>query len=288
VIDYDPHDWFSHFWDLKGSMVREILGRVLSSVIWSVFIVLLFHAGVPLGMPSTIHSLVGIALGLLLVFRTNSSNERFWEARKLWGALINECRILARQANVYLHPDPQLQTRLIAWTAAFPHALRCRLHGDPLELGPAADALDQVAVRGVLQAPLPLQRIAQHLSQTLQDSHRTGLLTDQLHTELERSVSRLQEFQGGCERIHSTPLPFAYVVHLRRLIILYCFSLPFALVREFGWFTVLDTLFVAYTFFGIEEIGVEIENPFGHDDNDLPLARYCAMIDRDLLMDVSQ
>ncbi len=100
---------------------------------------------------------------------------------------------------------------------------------------------------------------------------------------LDQNVHLLTDHLGACERIHKTPLPFAYVVHLRRALILFCFTLPFALVRDFGWGTILDTLLVAYVFFGIEEIGVEIENPFGLDDNDLPLERLCATIERDLL-----
>ena len=77
-------------------------------------------------------------------------------------------------------------------------------------------------------------------------------------------------------------MPFAYVVHLRRALILYCFTLPFGLVKENGWGTVLDTLLIAYVFFGVEEIGVEIENPFGHDDNDLPIERFSELIASDL------
>jgi putative membrane protein len=91
-------------------------------------------------------------------------------------------------------------------------------------------------------------------------------------------VQQLIDYCGACERIHGTPLPYPYMVHLRRALLLYCFTLPFALVREFGWITIFDTVMVTYIFFGIEEIGVEIEDPFGHDDNDLPLADFCRNI----------
>ena len=100
---------------------------------------------------------------------------------------------------------------------------------------------------------------------------------------LDQNVHLLTDHLGACERIHKTPLPFAYMVHLRRALILFCFTLPFALVGDFGWGTIPDTLLVAYVFFGIEEIGVEIEDPFGLDDNDLPLERLCATIERDRL-----
>ena len=100
---------------------------------------------------------------------------------------------------------------------------------------------------------------------------------------LDQNVQLLIDYFGACERIHKTPLPFVYVVHLRRALVLYCFTLPFALVDHYGWWAIPATLLVAYTFFGIEEIGVEIENPFGQDDNDLPLERFCETIERDLL-----
>ena len=101
----------------------------------------------------------------------------------------------------------------------------------------------------------------------------------------------LVDYLGACERIHRTPLPFAYVVHLRRALIVYCFTLPFALLAVFGWWTVLVTLILAYILYGIEEIGVEIEDPFAGDDNGLPLERYCARIEanlREILADVPE
>jgi putative membrane protein len=112
----------------------------------------------------------------------------------------------------------------------------------------------------------------------LQTARRDGLITDIVQVSLDNNIQQLVDFVGGCERIRKTPLPFSYVVHLRRALIIYCFTLPFALVESFGWFTILDVLFVAYTFFGIEEIGVEIEGPFGNDENDLPMQDICETI----------
>jgi putative membrane protein len=270
-------------WDVKGSMVREILGRVLSCVLWSALVVLAAQIFPVIAIPLTIHSLVGVALGLLLVFRTNASYDRFWEARKLWGALINVTRQLARQARTYLVDDPALRDEVLGWTAAFGHALRHRLQGTPPALGPAGNLLNAEATAAVLASPLPVFAVVERLGSCLARARETGLVTDQLHLGLEQELGHLLDILGGCERIHNTPLPFAYVVHLRRAVILYCFTLPFALVKDFGWVTVLDTLAVAYIFFGIEELGVEIEDPFGRDDNDLPLEQYCGVVDRDVL-----
>ena len=100
--------------------------------------------------------------------------------------------------------------------------------------------------------------------------------------DLEHCVQRLIDYIGSCERIRSTPMPFAYMVHLRRALILYCYTLPLALAETYGWATIVATLLISYVFFGIEEIGVEIEDPFGNDENDLPLEKLCELIDRNL------
>ena len=113
MIDYDPHDWWSHFWDIKGSMVREILGRVVLLTLWAAIVVVIFELlGLSIAIPLSIHGLVGVALGMLMVFRTNASYDRFWEGRKLWGGIVNESRNLARGATLSTwQPSPRFETR---------------------------------------------------------------------------------------------------------------------------------------------------------------------------------
>jgi ion channel-forming bestrophin family protein len=282
MIDYDAHDWGSHLFDVKGSMVREIVGRVLTCVAWSALVVW-FHKFVePVAIPSTVHSLVGVALGLLLVFRTNASYDRFWEGRRMWGAIVNETRNLARAARVFLKDDPALLGEVVRWTVAFAYATMHVLRGNA-DVGPVAALLPQDEVVAACGKPHVPLAVATRISHKLNEARDRGLISDYIQVALDQNVQLLIDYLGACERIHKTPLPFAYVVHLRRALILYCFTLPFALVEDFGWGTILDTLLVAYVFFGIEEIGVEIENPFGEDDNDLPLERICATIEQNLL-----
>jgi putative membrane protein len=282
MINYDPHHWSSHFFDIRGSMVREIIGRVGICVLWSAGVTA-FHIYVhPLGVPSTVHSLVGVALGLLLVFRTNSSYDRFWEGRKLWGSIVNECRNLARGARVLLKHDPQLMREVVRWTAAFPYSA---MHGlrDRDGLGQAAALLPETEVASALAANHTPLEVATRITSLLAEARDRGKISDYVLMSLDENVQLLIDYIGGCERIHRTPIPFAYMVHLRRALMLYCFTLPFALVKEFGWGTVLDTFLVTYVFFGIEEIGVEIEDPFGEDANDLPLDDICRMIERNVM-----
>lgn len=279
MIDYDPHRWMDHFFDIRGSLVREILGRVLLCAAWS-SVVVYFHLNIhPIGIPSIVHTLVGLALGLLLVFRTNASYDRFWEGRKLWGGIVNETRNLIRASEAFLIEAPELRKELALWMLAFVYAAMNSLRGLK-DIGPVASKLDPEKVKLALASPHPALFAAKQVSLILQKAKTQGHISDYAQVTLDQNMQLLVGYLGGCERIHKTPLPFAYVVHLRRALVIYCFTLPFALVDSFSWAwaAVLDTLFVAYVFFGIEEIGVEIEDPFGVDENDLPLENICASI----------
>jgi ion channel-forming bestrophin family protein len=286
LIDYDPYRWRDHLLDIQGSMVRQIFARVLSCVLWSVVVVALhnyFQSAyqVSLAIPNTLHSFIGLALSLLLVFRTNAAYDRFWEARKLWGSIINETRNLGRAATVQLWQAPDLVRSVLGWTMAFPHAAMNLLRGDQ-GLGPGGGWVPrEEALAALMSDHVPLA-VARRISEQLAEARRRGVISDIVQMQLDQNVQLLVDYVGGCERIHRTPFPYAYLVHLRRALILYAFTLPFALVADFGWLTVLDTLLVAYILFGIEEIGVQIQDPFGRDDNNLPLERFCATIDKNL------
>jgi ion channel-forming bestrophin family protein len=282
MIDYDAHRWWPHLLDVKGSMVREIVPSVTVCVLWSAGVVWFDKNYYHVGIPATVHSLVGLALGLLLVFRTNASYDRFWEARKLWGGIVNETRNLARASSVLLREAPDLHRSVVRWTAVLPYATMHLLRGKR-GLGPVAESLPEDERQAMMKAQHVPLAVATRISRDLDEARRRGLITDYQQMTLDQNVQLFVDYIGACERIHKTPLPFAYVVHLRRALILYCFSLPFALIDTFHWATLGLVFVLAYTFFGIEEIGVEIEDPFGEDDNDLPLEKMCATIKGNLL-----
>jgi putative membrane protein len=282
MVQYDAHSWLEHLLDIKGSMVREIVWRVMSCVAWSAGVVAFDRYVHPLRVPTTMHSLVGVALGLLLVFRTNASYDRFWEGRKMWGGIVNETRNLARNSAVLLRDDPGLHAEVVRWTVAFAYTAMHSLRGSA-GVGPVSATLPKREVDAVLAAQHPPLAVAVRVTDRLAHARERGLLSDYARAMLDQNVQLLVDYLGACERIRRTPLPFAYVVHLRRALILYFFTLPFALVAEFGWVTVVAIWMVTYVFFGIEEIGVEIEDPFGQDDNDLPLETICETIAKNLL-----
>ncbi len=281
MIQYDPHRWFDHFFDIRGSLLREISGRVSLCAIWTVVVVTVHFLWFPLGIPLLLHTLVGTALGLLLVFRTNASYDRFWEGRKLWGGIVNETRNLIRGATEQFGADREGLFELTRWTAVFPFAVASGLRGEG-GIGPLAKQFSAQEVASVTQAQHVGLAVASRMTAILNRARREGRFSDLVYVALDQNIQQLVDNLGACERIRKTPLPFAYVVHLRRALVVYCFTLPFALVASYGWYTILDVVLVAYLFFGIEEIGVEIEGPFGTDDNDLPLDDICETIHRNL------
>ncbi|WLD10190.1 bestrophin family protein [Planctellipticum variicoloris] len=285
MTKYDPHRWTDHLFDVEGSMVREILGRVSLCVLWSVIVVSL-HMLLPegwfdLAVPETAHALIGAALGLLLVFRTNASYDRFWEGRKFWGGIVNETRNLARLSSTWIVGRPDLARQILLWTIAFPWSAMYRLRGSR-ELGNLRDELPPDQVAAVVAADHVPLAVARRITALIEDARADGAISDIQQSQIDQNVQLLIDYLGGCERIRSTPLPFAYAVHLRRALMAYCFTLPLALVSQFGWDTIIVTLLLAYVLFGIEEIGVEIEDPFGTDDNDLPLDEICRNIEGNL------
>jgi putative membrane protein len=254
-------------------VLSEISTRLLVMVAWSAAVVGFNVHVARIVVPSTVHGLIGVALGLLLVFRTNASYDRFWEGRKLWGGIVNEARNLARLTSVLMSDNPSLRRETIQWAILFPYSVMYKLRGTELEPLGAETDLSKPDFDSVAHAQHSSLAIAVKLTGCIDRARRTGVLGD---------IQQLVDYLGACERIHKTPLPFAYVVHLRRALVLYCLTVPFALIDPFGWWTVLASALISFVFFGIEEIGVEIEDPFGLDPNDLPLERICDTIRKNL------
>lgn len=282
MIDYNPHRWTHHLFDIRGSLVKQILPRTLFCFGVSVLcIVAIREFKMGISIPPTLHALIGPALSLLLVFRTNASYDRFWEGRKLWGSIVNDCRNIARQSRIAFALHPKTHLEFLSWLQLFPLLAMRKLRGetDPktLELPTLArQTLVEDSILTVLRTSSPpLSACARMTELTSRPEYSKSWVNS---LALENGIARLIDSIGGCERIHKTPLPFAYVVHLRRALILYFCTLPLALESSLGWGTPFAVALIAYIFFGIEEIGVEIEDPFEEDPNDLPLERICETI----------
>lgn len=276
-----PH-WVHLLFVRRGSLLPRILPQML--------FVIALAGGVALAHGHLLHwkvtltaspfSLMGVALAIFLGFRINASYDRYWEARKLWGSVLVECRNLARQALTVTAEGAQPRP-LVLGLIAFATALRNQLRDMPRNGG----------LEGLLPADMVARcQVARHaptlillwLGQHLGGLRRAGQLEPILAQPMEAALDRLSAALGGCERIAGTPLPFTYSVILHRTVYVYCMLLPFGLVDSIGAMTPLVVAFVAYTFFALEALSDEIEDPFGLMPNDLALDAMVAGIDASL------
>lgn len=211
------------------------------------------------------------ALFFLLVFRTNAAYDRWWEGRKHWGMLINRTRDFARQAVSYIGDDVHVE-RLIRYTVAFAVTTKVhlRIERDLSDLSNMKVVSDEQIeeIQGAKHMPNFCLEV---LSETLASAKKAGLLTEIGTLMLDSNLTQYEDDLGACERIMKTKMPFAYIVHLRAFLMLWLLVLPFCLVAEFEWRTIPACMFSAYAILGLDSIGIDIENPFGHDFNDLPI-----------------
>ncbi|SIT48304.1 conserved membrane hypothetical protein [Paraburkholderia ribeironis] len=285
-----PHlHWFRMLLAWRGSVLPQLLPRLGLIFCISVVAVAAHDHLLPvtLNLNTTApFSLIGIALAVFLGFRNNASYDRWWEARRLWGQLLNETRSLTRQALTLpsRHLPQEEFGEFFAALGALPHALRHQLR--------KTEPRDDLAAR--LPAPLFERVIASRykpatlmlfLGEWVQRHARAGAIDPMAVIAFDRNLNGLSDVIGGCERIVSTPLPFAYSVMIHRTVYFFCASLPFGLVDSIGIFTPVFAVFVAYTFMAHEAIASQLEEPFGTDDNDLAL-NLMSVITEDALRDL--
>lgn len=281
IIRPRPH-WLAILFARRGSVLPSILPQL--GLVTALATAITASHGVVFGWKTPLtpmpFTLVGIALAIFLGFRNSASYDRYWEARKFWGQGLNECRTLTRQALSLM--DGQVDVRPFVYgQIAFIHALRGYLRRVPVERELAALLPAELLAR-MREAHYPPTLILVWLGQWLHEQRRAGHLQAVLAAKMEDALSGLNQVQGGCERIVSSPIPFAYTVILYRTVGVYCLLLPFGLVDTLGWMTPLVTAFVSYTFFAQETLLSEIEEPFGNAENDLPLDALSITIERTL------
>jgi putative membrane protein len=226
-------------------------------------------------------TLIAVALGIFLGFRNNTSYDRFWEGRKLWGRLVNTSRSLTRRILTLIQSEESRQRELVYRVIAYVHALRMHLRDEVelTELASFVEASELEALKAENNRPIA---ILQRLGDRFRALYDAGAIHALHLPALEASLTDLTDIQGGCERIRSTPIPYSYTVLIHRIVAVYCFALPFGLVHSIGLFTPLVVLMVSYAFFGLDAVGDQIEDPFGLDPNDLPLGQLCLTIETNL------
>ncbi len=274
--------WFRMLFVWHGSVLPALLPRLGLLLILSL-LVTYFHGiilsfKVPLN-PAPL-TLFGFVLALFLGFRNNASYDRFWEGRKLWGALLNTSRALTRQAMTLsnIKNDTISVHSFVNLLSAFVFALKHQLRGtDAYE--DLKSRLNEDHLKIVAESKYKPAVIMRLLAEWVRKAKNEGFLDSIQQARFDENFDKLSDILGGCERLVSTPIPYSYRVLLHRTVYIYCFLLPFGLVDSLGWFMPLIVVFVAYTFVAFEAIADEIEEPFGTDANDLALNSMCIMID---------
>ena len=270
--------WFKIALQVKGSVILAIYKRVVCCGIFGFLISLLYHFDLPVSQPIFGSVIPSIVLGLLLVFRTNTAYERFWEGRKLWGTLVNNVRNLARQIWVSIAEiepeDRNNKISVLRLLVAFAVATKLHLRSAPVnsELEELMSASHYFKLKTMNNPPL---EVAFWIGDYLQEQYNRRYLNTYQLTAMQDLLNSMVDCLGGCERILKTPIPLAYAIHLKQLLLIYCLLLPFQVVDDLGWWTGTLVALISFTLLGIEEIGIEIENPFGYDPNDLPLDAIC-------------
>ncbi|MEN6670566.1 bestrophin family ion channel [Psychrobacter sp. B38] len=287
IVRQTPHP-FKIFFTLRGSIIPKIYPQLLLVTILSTVITIIQH-WIPNSFPYygiATFTLLGIALSLFLGFRNNASYQRWWEARSLWGQLVYECRSLTRQVLSFIDENDetgrQAQLSMVHLTIAFTHAMRHRLRGtEPWQdIERFVDPQYHTSMRQARNVPNYLMRL---MGKQLGDIRRQGLVSEQVIQNMDERLTSMTIVLAACERIHNTPLPFAYMLLVHRTTYLYCIMLPFGLVASLGWVTPLICAVIAYTFFGLDALSEELEEPFGLAANQLPLTALSRTIEINLL-----
>ncbi len=281
----DTSDWFRIALQLRGSVLRAVWPRTLLCTLFALLITILYQQGLPLSIPVLVAFVPNIVLGLLLVFRTNTAYDRFWEGRKWWGSLVNDVRNLVRHIWVSIDErtpqDRHTKITIMRLLPAYAIALKLHLRGqspDP-DLQFLVSPSQFQKLHQVNSIPL---EIAFWIGDYLQQQYHRGHVHVYQLTAMIELLDSMVDALGACERILKTPIPLAYTIHLKQLLLIYALSLPFQMVDSLVWLTAPIVGVFSFILLGIEEIGIEIENPFGMDPNDLPLDAICQTMQRNV------
>lgn len=280
-------------------MLQYVGWPLLGLVVWDVLIVVAYQVlhWEWVGTKSIPLALYGSAIGIIVGFRNNSAYSRWWEARTLWGSIVNNSRSFARQVYNVVRCDAskpiaeqehcaEVRTHLIHLQIAYVHALRQQLRGlDPI--GEVRSALTTAELpdreldnyKGSKNVSLSIQRTMGGL---LREAHTRGWVNALEWQAMDRNLDDLMDAQGGSERIKNTPLPKQYDYFPMLFVRGFCILLPIGMVESLGWFTPLGSTLVGFMFLALDKIGRDLEDPFDNKIYDIPLTAICKTIETNL------
>ena len=279
MIAHDPKSWFSwpshfHRTDTIRRLFPWIVGICAYSAIvaWLEMEVWQLTENSRVRHISIMHTLLGFVISFLLVFRTNTAYERWWEGRKLWGALTNNSRNLAMKLSAMLPKDAPERSFFRQTIPMYAEALKNHLRSEQTALELFDGLPTEIQQKIDLEKHIPNQIAALMIRQVHQLFEEKSISGEQL-LFLNPELQSYTEICGACERIKNTPIPYSYSVFIKKFIIFYIATLPFGFVFSLGYLVVPIVGFVFYVLASLELIAEEIEEPFGADENDLPLGK---------------
>jgi ion channel-forming bestrophin family protein len=284
---YNNKNWFEVF-----SLYRADTLRLLWPML---FIVALYTLGVDYFLSAKsdltaspvlrnltiVHTLLGLVISLLLVFRTNTAYDRWWEGRKLWGSLVNNSRNLALRLNAILESNNQKDRDFFKRMIPL-YASVLDKHLKSPSLAMSLDDSEHPELAEVnMKGHVPNQ-VAASLMNRIYALHKEGLITKEELLTLTSESGSFTDICGACERIKNTPIPYSYSSFIKRFIVLYVGTLPWSLAANLGFWSIPVVLFVMYALSSLEVIAEEIEEPFGIDPNDLPTEKMAENIGKNV------
>ena len=276
MIEYDDKDWWTSLFSLhQGDTARQLAPLLFTMLMYTTGVawIVIHYLGLSQhsygSHVSVVHSLLGFAISLVLVFRTNSAYDRWWEGRRQWGALVNNTRNLALKLDALLPADAREDRAFFRrMIPNFAFALKNHLRGEvklaDWEEVPAIPTHTVLVDRNIPAF------VSREIFRRLHALQQRGVLTELQLLLVNAEVQSLMDIAGACERILKTPIPYAYSSFLKKFIVLYCITLPFGYVVSLHYWIVPVVTFVFYVMASLELIAEEIEEPFGKDPNDLP------------------
>lgn len=271
MIKYNPDRWITLiFHRYSRKTFKKTIPNMVSIAIYSLIFTLIYEYYLKevYDVSPVVHSLLGIVLGLFLVFRTNTAYDKWWEGRKIWGALVNDSRNLAMKLNAFLPiGNKELRKEYADLLISYVATMRDHLRDE-------ADDKTILASEQVMNGSRHFNHkpnyVASELFKLLNENYKQKLIDGYQLLALDKEIKALSDHIGACERIKNTPIPYSYSMYIKKFIFLYSLTLPLGLVSTFHYYTLLVVVFVFYFLITIELIAEEIEEPFGYDENDLP------------------
>ena len=283
MISYNPRDWFSFIFRFhKADTFRQLFPLLVGICIYSGLIAYLemeywkLSANHYVRNIPVMHTLLGFAISMLLVFRTNTAYDRWWEGRKLWGSLVNNSRNLALKLSVMIPAEERVFFRKTI--PAYAYALMHHLQREKTRTELFAHEDHRHFLEKIDRSRHIPNQIAHLLYQHVQQLYNSKLITGEQLLYINSELQSFTDICGACERIKNTPIPFSYSVFLKKFIFFYVMTLPFGYVFQLGYYIIPVVAFIFYVLASLEIIAEEIEDPFTGDANDIPMDKLAQTI----------